>query len=56
MRSKSVYCVDCFCGHHIESESTTFTCPECHRVIVIEWSARVEETERSPEVRAPVAA
>ncbi len=48
MRATSVYSVDCICGHHIETETTTLTCPECHRLVVIEWPAKTEENG-SPE-------
>jgi hypothetical protein len=35
-----MYCVDCTCGHQIESEATILTCAHCQRVIAIEWPAR----------------
>jgi hypothetical protein len=47
MRLKSVYCVECLCGHHIESETNTLTCPGCQRLVQIEWSAGEEEQEKS---------
>jgi hypothetical protein len=45
MRSRSVYSLDCICGHHIESETTTLDCPECYRPIEIDWPAKPEENQ-----------
>jgi hypothetical protein len=39
MRMNSVYCVECLCGHHIESDADMLICPSCHRLVVIEWPA-----------------
>jgi hypothetical protein len=55
MTSKSVYCVECICGHHIESEMPTVTCPACQREVQIEWPAREEEHEHL-EVKQTLAA
>jgi Zn finger protein HypA/HybF involved in hydrogenase expression len=43
MQSKSVYCFECICGQHIESETKELTCPRCHRLIEIQWPARENE-------------
>jgi hypothetical protein len=45
----SVYCVECLCGHHIESEADTLICPSCHRLVVIEWPAAEEEEHSAAE-------
>jgi endogenous inhibitor of DNA gyrase (YacG/DUF329 family) len=47
MTLESVYCVECVCGQHIESETNTLTCPRCQRLVLIEWSAGEEEHEES---------
>jgi len=53
VRLKSVFCFDCLCGRHIETETRTLTCPSCHRELVVEWGREEErdsEPERLPEV------
>ena len=50
MQQKSVYCLDCICGQHIESETTTLTCPRCKRLIEIQ-SYRGLRHRRSLPVR-----
>ncbi len=47
MRSRSVYSLDCICGHHIESETTELVCPGCQRPVRIEWPAEPEENQTS---------
>lgn len=56
MRSHSVYSVDCVCGHHLESETTELICPGCQRQVVIEWSAKPEDTQASDPVTFQIAA
>jgi hypothetical protein len=56
MRSRSVYSLDCICGHHIESESTELVCPDCQREIRIEWPAETEENPPAGLVTVPIAA
>jgi hypothetical protein len=40
MALKSLYCVECICGHYIESETNTLICPGCRRMVVIDWHNR----------------
>jgi hypothetical protein len=56
MQSESVYCVECICGHHIESATSTLICPGCQRLVVIEWPTSVAEYQASEQVEHPVAA
>ena len=57
MRHSSVYCVECVCGHYIESESKILECPVCHRGVVMEWPAReVQKAESSRPAQTPAAA
>jgi hypothetical protein len=52
MQAQSVYCVQCLCGHLIESESEILCCPVCERQIVIEWAADEKDPDSEPaEVR-----
>ena len=44
MRLKSVFCFECLCGCHIETEVRALNCPSCGRQLVIEWG-REEKTE-----------
>jgi predicted RNA-binding Zn-ribbon protein involved in translation (DUF1610 family) len=37
MRIASIYCLDCPCGRHIETREEKLKCPECGRLLVIEW-------------------
>lgn len=46
-----MYCVDCICGHPIESEASVLTCAHCQRVIVIEWRARDNSIDRPAIIR-----
>ncbi len=56
----STYSADCICGLHFETGLREWTCPSCHRHIVIEWcpnsgdliQARHENAEHEPEVDA----
>jgi len=43
MQVTSVYCFECICGQHIESETKTLSCPRCRRLIEIQWPARENE-------------
>lgn len=52
MRTTSVFCAECICGRHFESEQREFTCPNCKRVIVLAWGTAPEgrsETEWEAE-------
>jgi Zn finger protein HypA/HybF involved in hydrogenase expression len=42
MRQASVYCVECLCGQHIETEAVELDCPACKRKLRIEWDAEVK--------------
>lgn len=44
MRLKSVFCFECLCGRHIETEVRTLNCPSCGRELGIEWG-REEKTD-----------
>jgi hypothetical protein len=44
MRLKCVFCFECLCGRHIETEVCTLNCPSCGRELVIEWG-REEKTD-----------
>ncbi len=39
MRTKSVFCAECVCGRHFETEEREYTCSFCKRVIVLEWGS-----------------
>jgi hypothetical protein len=57
MRLTSVYCVECLCGRHIESEIHILTCLGCQHVIVIELPATDEAKHQKPEtIKTPTAA
>jgi single-stranded DNA-binding protein len=57
MRPTPVYCVECLCGHHIESETNKVTYPGCQCLVVIEWPAAEEEEHQKPEtIKNPTAA
>jgi hypothetical protein len=49
MQTESVYCVECICGHRIESATNNLICPGCQRLVVIEWPASIEEHQASEE-------
>jgi DNA-directed RNA polymerase subunit RPC12/RpoP len=58
MRTTSVFCAECLCGRHFESERREYTCPNCKRVIVLAWGIEPstdEEREREPEHREAAA-
>ena len=59
MRLKPVFCFECLCGRHIETEARTLRCPSCQRELVIEWG-REEKTDserpESIEILSPQAA
>jgi hypothetical protein len=55
MRTTSVYCVECLCGHHLESESKELVCPGCQRQIVIEWPAQEVKSDNISEAPVPAA-
>jgi hypothetical protein len=38
----SVFKVDCECGAHIRSHTRETVCPNCGRILVIEWPAKYE--------------
>jgi hypothetical protein len=58
MRRNAVYCVECLCGYHIESEANTLICPGCQRLVGIDSPAveREEDHEIRPAVESPAAA
>ena len=52
MALKSLYCVECICGHYIESETNTLMCPSCQRLVVIDWHNRERVDDRKLEAQA----
>ncbi len=55
MALKSLYCVECICGHYIESETNTLICPGCERLVVIDWHNREPANDRERDPQAPPA-
>jgi hypothetical protein len=51
MRLNSVYCADCICGRHFETQFGDYICPDCQRHIVIEWE--IERERRDPAIEPP---
>lgn len=49
MRLKSVFCFECLCGRHIETEARTLKCPSCGRELVIEWGRDEKTDSEGPE-------
>ena len=45
MRHTSVYCLECVCGHEIETQNPLLNCPACGRVLAIQW-----QTEQDAEL------
>jgi hypothetical protein len=43
MPTRSVFCAECVCGRYFETEAREFVCPNCKRVIVLEWGLADEE-------------
>ncbi len=59
MRTTSVFCAQCICGFPFETPKREFTCPNCKRLIVLEWGipdddARPDTSDRA--TKAEVAA
>lgn len=46
-----VFCFECICGKHIETETRTLECPSCHRLLVIEWGKQAAEPELTTEAK-----
>jgi hypothetical protein len=55
MALKSLYCVECICGHYIESETNTLICPGCQRLVIIDWHNRERIDGRKRDTKAPPA-
>jgi hypothetical protein len=55
MALKSLYCVECVCGHYIESETNTLICPGCQRLVLIDWQDREPVDDRERNAAAPTA-
>lgn len=55
MALKSLYCVECICGHYIESETNILICPGCQRQVVIDWHNREQDDDRERTPEAPAA-
>ena len=49
MRVTSVFCFECLCGRHIETEARTLECPSCRRQLVIEWGRKEEKDSDGAE-------
>lgn len=49
MRERSIYTVECICGHVIVSETPDTVCPGCKRTIRMEWrtAGRASEEPRT---------
>ena len=45
MLEHSVYVTDCLCGRHFETPTCEYICPNCHRLIVLEWN---DDNDREP--------
>ena len=54
MALKSLYCVECICGHYIESETDTLICPGCQRLVVIDWKNRERDDDHERDSEAPL--
>jgi competence CoiA-like predicted nuclease len=46
---KSVFCLECLCSRHIETEARTLKCPSCDRELVIEWGREEKTHSEAPE-------
>jgi hypothetical protein len=53
MKTTSVFCAECICGLHFETPSREFNCPNCKRLIVLEWG--VFDDHSDPEISEPTA-
>lgn len=49
MAAESVYEFRCLCGQDLSGPSRARQCPQCHRLVVVEWPAKLGET--APEDR-----
>jgi hypothetical protein len=58
MLERSVYVADCLCGRHFETPSREYVCPNCHRLIVLEWDddGNHEPRQGDAQASAPEAA
>ena len=54
MRQASVYCIDCLCGRHIETQLIELDCPTCKRKLRIEWDAERKGTRDLQTYRTEV--
>jgi hypothetical protein len=55
MALKSLYCVECICGHYIESDTNTLICPGCQRLVVIDWHNRERVDDRKWDAQPSLA-
>ena len=46
MRTTSVFCAECICGLHFETPAREFTCPNCKRLIVLQWGVADDNLQR----------
>ena len=53
MRPRSVYSLDCICGHHIESESDRTRLSGLPAPVRIEWPAEPEENANVRSSHSP---
>lgn len=37
MSAESLFCIPCLCGREVKSHYRVTTCPECGRLLVVEW-------------------
>lgn len=48
MPRNSVYCFSCLCGREFQKErQETFRCPDCGRLLVMEWGREGSESTSS---------
>jgi hypothetical protein len=45
MRTISVFCAQCICGFRFETPEREFTCPDCKRLIALEWGVTDDDTQ-----------
>jgi predicted RNA-binding Zn-ribbon protein involved in translation (DUF1610 family) len=56
MLQTSMYCVECVCGQHLETDAAELDCPACGRKLRIEWDAEARATVQILEPKAIPAA
>ena len=48
MLERSAFFFSCLCGHEFQTEhKDTFQCPDCRRLLVIEWRPENDLTQRA---------